>query len=382
MKKQTLGPERTDVAVVGGGVSGVAIAGALARRGIETLLLEGETLGAGASSAMPGHIFLGLVDPYNRIVTALGAVRAGQIWEISAENRRQVRKRIPPLREGLLALAQKPHELREFEEAFTLLSRHPFPVESWDEKRAREASGSPKVIGGLYDPEGIVIDPTLLVAALAKEARAAGARLLEGIEVEGIESTNRDLQLSTPHGKVHTEIVVIATNGYARRLHPFFGHAILPRKGQFLRTRPLPPMTTLGLHANFGSEAWYQEKGGRIVLGSLRWFEREGEERIWNPQPAARMTEGMITFLREFHPELGEIPLERVGVGIMGFSCDGLPLVGPLPGAPRIVSMAGFCGRGFGFALACAEALAGMIETGTIAPPYRLFSPRRLTIAG
>ncbi|RME51821.1 MAG: FAD-binding oxidoreductase [Deltaproteobacteria bacterium] len=381
MKEQILLPQRTEVTVIGGGVSGMAIAGALARRGIETLLLEREALGAGASRAMPGHLFLGLVDPYNRIVTALGEARAAEIWAISAENRERVRQRVSPLRKGLLALAQNPHELREFEETLPLLSRHPFPVELWDEKRAQAASGSPRVIGGLYDPEGIVIDPILLLGVLAKEAREAGARLLEGVEVEAIESTVHDLRLSTPHGKVRTEIVVIATNGYARRLHPFFGHAILPRKGQCLRTRPLPPVTTLGLHANFGSEAWFQDEGGRIVLGSLRWFEREGEARIWNPQPAPRMTEGMITFLRDLHPGAGEIALERVEVGIMGFSCDGLPLVGPLPGAPRIVSMAGFCGRGFGFALACAEALAGMIETGRIPPSCRLFSPRRLTTA-
>ena len=77
--------------------------------------------------------------------------------------------------------------------------------------------------------------------------------------------------------------------------------------------------------------------------------------------------------------------LESVGVtapvthrwaGIMGFSRDGLPLVGPVPGTPGAVVGAGFTGHGFGFAYAAGTALAELVLEGS-SPLTDLLSTRR-----
>ena len=64
--------------------------------------------------------------------------------------------------------------------------------------------------------------------------------------------------------------------------------------------------------------------------------------------------------------------------GTMGFSRDGLPLVGPLPGQPGALCGVGFTGHGFGFAFLAGQALAAMVQHGEHAMCTAL-DPRRLS---
>jgi glycine/D-amino acid oxidase-like deaminating enzyme len=61
----------------------------------------------------------------------------------------------------------------------------------------------------------------------------------------------------------------------------------------------------------------------------------------------------------------------------MGFSCDELPNIGPVPGAVNVYAAAGYHGHGLGYAVIAARAASEMMLDGKTSIPCDLFSPRR-----
>src|ERR671924_1759551 len=78
-------PSSTDVAIIGGGYTGLAAARALARRGVDATLLEQYTLGWGASSRNGGFVLPGFKPEMEELATRLGRVRAGSMFRLSLD---------------------------------------------------------------------------------------------------------------------------------------------------------------------------------------------------------------------------------------------------------------------------------------------------------
>src|SRR5499427_9093050 len=79
---QTL-PERTDVAIVGAGFTGLSAAMALAKRGAKVVVLESETIGWGASSRNGGMVLTGLKLGVNKLISMYGRERTQQMYAAS-----------------------------------------------------------------------------------------------------------------------------------------------------------------------------------------------------------------------------------------------------------------------------------------------------------
>ncbi|MBK7759034.1 MAG: FAD-binding oxidoreductase [Deltaproteobacteria bacterium] len=145
-------------------------------------------------------------------------------------------------------------------------------------------------------------------------------------------------------------------------LLPYFRDKVDPVRGQMLATAPLPPLFECPIYANHGYDYWRQDPAGRIVLGGWRNLDPEaevGHAETLHAQIQARMTE----FVQSWVPDQ-TVEITHRWSGIMGFSRDGLPLVGPAPGTPGAVVGAGFTGHGFGFAFLAGAALARLIVDG------------------
>jgi glycine/D-amino acid oxidase-like deaminating enzyme len=76
-------PTHTDVAVIGGGYTGVSAARALARHGADVTVLERATLGWGASSRNGGFVLPGFKREAGVLLRKLGAVRARELYDAS-----------------------------------------------------------------------------------------------------------------------------------------------------------------------------------------------------------------------------------------------------------------------------------------------------------
>ena len=176
-------PASVDVVVVGGGITGLAAARALARRGISVAVLEAHTIGWGASSRNGGMALTGLKLGAGTLVSRYGIELARQLFKASVDSVDTVEDIVAAEqidchfeRCGHLALASKPAHYAYYERSAELLARefsHPSRLVPRGELRAE--IGSEIYHGGMVDEASGSINPAQYVAGLARAAQAAGA---------------------------------------------------------------------------------------------------------------------------------------------------------------------------------------------------------------
>jgi glycine/D-amino acid oxidase-like deaminating enzyme len=113
-----------------------------------------------------------------------------------------------------------------------------------------------------------------------------------------------------------------------------------------------------------------------VVLGGWRNLDTAGEVGTAEALHPV-IQERMEAFLHRF-PAMRGVPVTHRWSGTMGFSRDGLPIVGAVPGLPGAVGACGFTGHGFGFAWVCGEALAALVTEGRH-PVAEMFTSRRFS---
>ncbi|KXH46742.1 FAD dependent oxidoreductase [Colletotrichum simmondsii] len=203
---------------------------------------------------------------------------------------------------------------------------------------------------------------------------------------QGVSTDNHRWIVETPKGQIKARRVILATNGYTAFLHPRFQEAIVPMRGQITAHRPGSNMPKAGLATTYSFiyEAGYEymipkpagtQFAGDIVIGGglvrapdqgLGEYGTTDDSRL-NPVISAYLRE---TTPRYFGDDWGDDDPEGEGggrvraewTGIMGFSPDGFPFVGEVPGEDGLWVCASFQGHGMVFCWMCARALAVMLE--------------------
>ena len=152
-------PERVEVLVVGGGITGVSLLRRLGELGVRAALVERTHLAFGASGRNAGFLLEGTAANYAEAARLHGGARAGEIWAFTAENHRRLAEslagRAGYRRGGSLTLAASPDEERQLAEAAELMNTEGWPVEFAD--------------GSLLNPRDGELDPAAAVAALAAD---------------------------------------------------------------------------------------------------------------------------------------------------------------------------------------------------------------------
>ncbi|ELR22361.1 FAD dependent oxidoreductase domain containing protein [Acanthamoeba castellanii str. Neff] len=246
-------------------------------------------------------------------------------------------------------------------------------LEWWDKEKCEQEAHSPSFLGGLYQPTAASFYPAKVVYALAREARKlGGVQIMTNTPVLDItEDQPHHYRLRTANGgEVTTSCVVHATNAWAPALA--------------LITSPISQLRWLrNLAFDDGFQYMIQREDGRIVLGGMRWVTPTKERDTLDDSICVReISEKLHEFLEENFPSLqedkgqgvgeGKIPfrVEHEWTGIMAYSKDGAPLVGPLtPLAPLEGGVragqyigAGYTGNGMANCFAAGKSLAEMIS--------------------
>ena len=173
---------------------------------------------------------------------------------------------------------------------------------------------------------------------------------------------------------------MVAAGAGAGSVHPWFEPMIYPVRLQGLRVpgAELAAPPTLARHR---FEAWVGEPEGSLGFVGCRWAEQPEmeagvtDDRATSAAVQARSRE----FLQALKPDL-DLSGATSWTGIAAASCDGLPLVGPLPGRPRVLSLCGWGGWGLSWIEQAvddvARAVLGAGEAQDTPEPLR---PRRMT---
>ncbi len=172
-------------------------------------------------------------------------------------------------------------------------------------------------------------------------------------------------------------MLLLASNAWTPLLHPFFEAAIAGVRGQMLATEPFPRrLLPAPVYADFGFEYFRQLPDGRLVVGGGRRAALDAE-LTYAEKPSEAVQAAIESFFFSCFPEARELKITHRWAGIMGFSCDELPSIGPVPGTVNLYAAAGYHGHGMGFAVAAAQAVAEMITRGRSTLPDDLFRPAR-----
>lgn len=334
-------PSHVDVAIVGGGYTGLSAARELARNGAHVAVLEANTLGWGASSRNGGMVLTGLKSGAGALVKRFGMETARALFCVSLDALNYVEQVVNAesipcdfRRCGHIELAYKPDHFAGFIREAELLQQHfQHPVRLVDKAHMSDEVETELYHGGLVDEASAGVNPAQYAAGLARAAERAGAWLFEATRVTRIERSAADgpgFDVVTSRGKLHADQVMIATNGYTERLVPWLQRRIIPIGSYIIATEPLPP--ELARRVSRHRRMMFDSKNflyyfrlsadNRMIFGGRAGFVPANANTV--RESAAILRRGML----EVYPQLKDIAVEYAWGGTLGFTFDLLPHAG------------------------------------------------------
>ncbi|MCJ7507771.1 MAG: FAD-binding oxidoreductase [candidate division Zixibacteria bacterium] len=381
-------PVEADIAIIGGGIMGVSLLYWLSKnKDIKVVLLEKNRLASAASGRNAGFLIAGLAEHYNRAREHLGKIKARQIWQLSLDNHQLLREEIIEKNKleceyqrcGSYLLACSEVESKEIKETVELLNQDGFEVELINERKINQLLKSQRFHNACFSPKDGALNPVKLIEGI-KDIIKSNDNIFEEHEVMDLEMTgNSKVKIRTNQRTFLAQMVVLATNAYSRSLFGVFKDLVIPTRGQILATEPVKEklFDQKIIYADWGYEYFRQLLDGTILLGGFRQLYSDTEIGF-SDETTPEIQEGLYKFLIEHFPQLDKIKMTHRWAGVMGFSKDGLPLVGALPQAPFVICAVGFTGHGLGFAFGLAKGLAEYLIQGKTSYPLDIFSLKRV----
>jgi glycine/D-amino acid oxidase-like deaminating enzyme len=366
-------PGKVDVAIIGGGYTGLSAARTLARRGAIVAVLEAETIGWGASSRNGGMSLTGLKVAMQTIIKKYGRPLAGRLFQCSLDSIALVESIIREeqidcgfARTGHLIVANKLKHMdalagevefmqKEFNHTVRLVPRGELSAEI----------GSDLYFGGLVDEASGGLNPAQYVAGLARAATRAGAQLFEKARVSKIERGGTSIRLETNRGGVSAEKVLVATAGYTGNATPNLRRRIIPIGSYIIATAPLPPELAHTLSPRHRMifdcrhvlNYFRLSADNRMIFGGRAAFFPETERTI------RRSAEILRREMVRVYPQLAETPVEYVWGGTLDFAFDQMTHVGEQDGVTHIL---GYAGHGVAMATYLGKTVAEAMLAGTL----------------
>jgi gamma-glutamylputrescine oxidase len=358
-----------DIAIVGGGISGLSIAYWLQKEdpSLKIALIEKYEMAAGASGRNAGFVTCGSVEHFNRLVTKHGKEEAHEIWNFSETNLELLKQEIIQTnakdylfeQKGSFSLASTMTEFKELQESAKIMESFGIKVEVVEEKGIEKRLGAIKFVGGIkYIGDGSV-HPVKLLQGIRGKLKS-NIHFLENHEVHEIMNDGEGKLVRTNKTNIHAQMVVLATNGYSPLLHKFFEDKIFPTRGQILATEAVPQFMEGPCYANFVLDYFRQLPTGEMIIGGFRQLQKD-VEKGYSDETTDSIQTALEQFLQDHIPAVRNAKITHRWSGIMGFSVDGQPMIGAMPQDQQIFFCGGYTGHGIGLAFHSAKTLVDSI---------------------
>ncbi|BCI55906.1 FAD-dependent oxidoreductase [Mycolicibacterium litorale] len=392
-----------DVAIVGGGLSGLWVAWALAQQNpsLSVVVLEAERLGFGASGRNGGWMSAKQVGVRRALARGAGGTQAvTQMQDRLEQACTEVvdilgADEIDARHGGWTQLARTKNELRRAENYVAEARRWNVDESSMRLMSAEEAYErihAQGLMGAIHSPHNYCVDPVKMVFRLASLAMEAGATVYTGARVTGIEPG----RLRVGRHRVNARQVVVATEGYTAS-QPGQRRRMLPLNSSMLVTEPLTPQqwervgwehhdgVSATAHTYFHSE---RTPDGRIAIGGRGRPYRFGSRTDRNGVVDEATVKSLMRVIDDLFPGLGAEPA-HAWCGVIGVTRDWSPFL-DYDSSAQLLRMGGYAGQGLTASylagLAAADLLTGrksfLSTSAWVRPVPRRWEPEPLRWVG
>ena len=357
-----------DVAIAGGGFTGLSTALHCAEKGLGVRVIEARQIGYGGSGRNCGLVNAALWLPPQDVRTQLGQTYGprfisefgkGPATVFSLIEKHQMR--CEATHTGTIHAAHAASGYKELQGRAAEWERLGEPVELLDRSAVSDLIGSDAFHGGLLDHRAGTINPMAYCRGLARAAKGAGATISTGVKVTALKKDNQHWVVETDQGIVRAKSVVLGTNAYTDDLWPDLKKIFTIIHYFQLATRPLGADAAHILPERQG--LWdtgrimfniRRDSYNRLLVGSMGKViggTDSGLSQRWAKKQISRI-----------FPTLGPVEFEEAWHGQIAMTPDHLPRIYELD--QNLYTPIGYNGRGITtgtvFGRAMAELLTGM----------------------
>ena len=342
---------RTDVAVIGGGLTGVVAALHLARKGAKVDLFEQDTVGFGASGRNGGMATTGMSIGVRQAVEKLGFENAVRLYESYAEAIDLIEKLVTEekidcnfARTGKLNLASKPAHYEGFQKTVELLNtRLGGEAHLVPKAELRREIGSDVFHGGWHDSKSAGLHVGKYIRGLGEAAERAGVTIHEQAPVQKLTKVGSGHELETPRGRIQADQVLLATGAYTRR--PFYWHQvrIAPVGSFIIATEPLGADVCDELLPNrrVASDSKNLLNYFRITPDNRLLFGGRARFAMSNPQSDLKSGEILRDAMVHIFPQLADARIDYCWGGLVDMTLDRMVKAGQRDGVYYSMGYAG-----------------------------------------
>ncbi|MGO8038772.1 NAD(P)/FAD-dependent oxidoreductase [Rhizobium leguminosarum] len=327
-----------DVAVVGGGFTGLGAARQLAKAGAKVVVLEAETVGWGASGRNGGHLNNGLAHSYLAAKAELGKERAIALYKALDDSIDTIEALIEEesidcsfRRTGKLKLASKPQHFQAIARNFEAVHAEVDPdtaLLSADDLKQEIAA---PFHGAMLSKKSAMVHMGRYVVGLAEAAKRHGATIFESAAVTGHRQADRRHHLKTGRGSVTADAVLVATGAYTPSTFGYFRRRIIAVGSFIIATRPLteaeiaatmPGNRTCVTSKNIGNY-FRLSPDNRLIFGGRARFSATSDHGS-----DAKIGATLKASLAEIFPQLASVEIDYCWGGLVDITKDRFPRAG------------------------------------------------------
>ncbi|MGQ0741328.1 MAG: NAD(P)/FAD-dependent oxidoreductase [Alphaproteobacteria bacterium] len=347
------GADTADVAVIGGGFTGLSAALHLAEAGTDAVLLEAARIGFAASGRNGGQMHSGFRKTQAELERWLGRERAFGLWEIAEQGKALIRDCVRKhaidcaFTGGVIIAAHSRRAARALNEETEHLNTH-YAYPSARPLSAEETNaiiGTRAYSGGQFDGGGGHMNPLAFALGLARAAGKAGARLFEESRVTRVEADANGVTLKLANGVLRAKAAILACDAFVPALAPELEPYLASVESHIVASEPLRPELKNSILKNGAAVAdtrhvvdYYRlSEDGRLLFAGGEYLRGTPPDifalvrphllRVFPQLRGVRLTHGWggtVSITRTRMPQFGR--LRRNAVFAHGYSGHGVAL--------------------------------------------------------
>ncbi|MEP2921437.1 FAD-binding oxidoreductase [Sulfitobacter sp.] len=354
-----------DVAIVGGGFTGLSTALHCAEKGLSAHVIEAEKIGYGGSGRNCGLVNAALWLPPQKVREKLGETYgprfikkfgSGPEYVFSLIEKHQIRCEVT--RTGTIHAAHGPSGFKDLQERHKEWQRLGEPVDLISREEVSAMIGTDHFHGGLLDNRCGTINPMGYCRGLARAALGAGAKISTGVRATKLRRDGELWKVETDQGVMTAKAVVLGTNAYSDDLWPNLKRIFTKIHYFQLATKPLGDEAS---HILPGKQGLWdtgqimfnirRDAFDRLLVGSMGKVvgsKDGGLSHRWAKKQIARI-----------FPSLGPVEFDEAWTGQIAMTPDHLPRIYELE--TNLFTPIGYNGRGITTGTMFGETMAGLL---------------------